>query len=462
MLKRWNAPNGYRQALDIGLPLVMSMMSSTIMLFTDRIFLGNYSLEALSASVPASATAFFFLSFFMGVVEYVSVFVAQYTGAMKPKKVGQALWQGLWFCVPAGLILASLSLLAGPIFSLGGHPQEIQCLEITYFRILTCGGGPFLIGLCLSCFFSGRGLTKPIMAVSAIAAIVNIPLDYCLINGYGPFPELGIAGAGIATVVGYSLPVFIYGGLVFRKKYDEQYHVMKAWRFDHAFFKRFMRFGLPGGIEFLLDIFAVTFFVFMIGRFGQAELAATNAVFSIYNLAFLPTIGMHIAASIMAGKAMGERNPDQAAYATKSVLHIALVYTGFMAVLFVFMPEYLLELFRTKGETASDFDAVLEVGLMLMRYVAAFTMIDAVVITYTGGLKGAGDTKFIMCTMGIASLTCMVGPLIVIYSSGIRDIHAPWLCLVVYVVVLATVFMWRFRKGPWRKIEVIDHDECVK
>lgn len=462
MLKRWNAPNGYKQALDISLPLVASMMSSTVMTFTDRIFLGNYSLEALSASVPASITAFLFLSFFLGVTEYVGVFVAQFSGALKPERVGSAMWQGLWFCVPSGVFLASLGLLAEPLFALGGHPAEIQELEVIYFRILTFGGGPFLIGLSLSCFFTGRGLTKPVMIVSAIAAALNIPLDYCLINGYGPFPELGIAGAGIATVVGYSLPVLMYGWLVFTKENDRKYHVMKAWHFDRELFRRFMKFGLPGGVEFFLDGFAITFFVFMVGRFGQAELAATNAVFSIYHLAFLPTIGMHIATSIMVGKSMGERNPDQAAYATKSVLHIALVYMGIMALLFVFMPEYLLELFRVKGEAAGNFDVVLQVGMVLMHYAAAFTLIDAVVIIYAGGLKGAGDTKYIMGAMGSAALLCMVGPLIAIYSMGIRNIHAPWLCLLTYVVVLAVLFMHRFRKGPWRRIEVIDHSDQVK
>jgi len=453
--KRWNARGGYKESLAIGLPLVISMMSSTVMTFTDRIFLGNYSIEALGASLPASIAAFLFLSFFFGVVEYIGVFIAQYTGSTQHEKVGVALWQGLWFCLPAGLVLASLWFIAEPLFVLGGHPKEIQELEVVYFRILTLGGGPFLVGICLSCFFSGRGITKPVMVVSMAAAVINIPLDYCLINGIGPFPELGIVGAGIATAIGYTLPAICYGVLVFSPANERRYKVRSSRALDMKIFKRFMWFGLPGGLQFFVDMFAVTFFVFMVGRVGQVELAATNIAISIDTLAFLPMMGMHIAASILVGQAMGRRDPDQAAYATKSVLHIALVYMACMVVILVLFPDALLELFRTRGEAGSDFGPVVDMGVVLLRYVAAFTLIDAVAITYMGGLKGAGDTRFIMVAMSLSSMLCIVLPILGLNYMGMLGVHGPWICLLMYVLTLALVFMYRFRKGPWRSIRVI-------
>ena len=184
------------------------------------------------------------------------------------------------------------------------------------------------------------------------------------------------------------------------------------------------------------------------------ELASTNAVFSIYNLAFLPTIGLHVAASIMVGQAMGDRQPDRAAFATHSVLHLAMGYMGVMALLFVFFPDMLMNLFRSRNDVG-DFDAVLRMGVVLMRYCAVFTLIDAVAIVYVGGLKGAGDTRYTMLVMGCASLACIVGPLIVLHHMGLTSIHGPWICLLLYVVVLATAFAVRFRKGPWRRIDLI-------
>ncbi|WP_353618229.1 MATE family efflux transporter [Pseudodesulfovibrio nedwellii] len=455
LMKRWHAKGGYKEALVIGLPLVVSMVSSTVMTFTDRMFLGNYSTESLGASVPASIVAFMFLAFFLGVAQYAGVFVAQYTGSGRPLEVGRSLWQGLWFCVPSWMILASLWFIARPLFELSGHPAGIMELEIAYFRILILGSGAFVVSGCLSCFYSGRGMTKPIMLVSLLAMTLNVPLDYCLINGIGPFPELGIVGAGIATVIGYVVPVICYCFMVFTAENEKKYRVRSAWRLDRELFGRFMRFGVPGGVEFFLDLFAFSFFVLMVGRFGPVELASTNAVFSIYTLAFLPTIGLHVAASIMVGQAMGDKKPDMAAYATKSVLHLAMAYMGAMALLFIVFPEVLMNLFKAHGETQIEFNAVLTMGVMLMRYAAVFTLIDAVAIVYVGGLKGAGDTKFVMKTMVMTSMFCIVFPLIALHILDIKGIHGPWMCILLYVLVLATTYATRFRKGPWRKIRVI-------
>ncbi|MDD3311180.1 MATE family efflux transporter [Pseudodesulfovibrio sp.] len=455
-IQRWAAKNGYRESLVIGFPLVVSMLSSTVMTFTDRIFLGHYSLESLAASFPANVSAFLFLSFFFGVVEYVGVFVSQYTGAARHERVGAAMWQGLWFCLPAGLFLAALWFLAGPLFDLAGHPPAVREQEVAYFRILTVGGGPFLVGACLSSFFSGRGLTKPVMVVQLAATALNIPLDYCMINGYGPFPEMGIVGAGIATLIGYVLPGVCYSLLIFTRENEAVFRVRSAWRFDPELFRRFLRFGLPGGIQFFVDMFAVTFFVFMVGRIGAAELAATNAAISIETLAFLPMIGMHIAVSIMVGQAMGAGQPDRAAYATGSVLRIALLYMGSMAILFICFPEWLMELFRARGDAGAEFGRVLSLGVVLMRYIAAFTLLDAVAITYMGGLKGAGDTRFIMLTMAVGSMGCVVIPLTLLTRLGVTSLHAPWACLLSYVIFLAVSFMVRFRRGPWRSIRLIE------
>ncbi|QGY40219.1 MATE family efflux transporter [Pseudodesulfovibrio cashew] len=456
MLERWGAKNGYRESLKIGMPLVISMLSSTVMTFTDRIFLGNYSLEALGASLPAAIAAFLFLSFFFGVAEYIGVFVSQYTGALKHERVGAALWQGLWFCIPSGLILASLWFIAGPLFDLGGHPPAIRELEVVYFRILTLGGGPFLVGITLSCFFSGRGMTKPVMLVNLAAAGINIPLDYCLINGSGPIPELGIVGAGLATVCGYTLPAVCFAFMVFTPENEKCYRVRSARRLEPELLSRFLRFGLPGGVQFFLDMFGISFFVFMVGRIGEIELAATNIAISIDTLAFLPTIGMHIAASIMVGQAMGKEEPEGAAYATTSVLHLALGYMAFMGLMFVVFPGPLLELFRTRGEAGADFGAVSALGTVLLRYVAAFTVIDAVAIVYIGALKGAGDTRFTMLIIGVSSIGCLVIPNFLLNWFGAASIHGPWICLLTYVLVLAIACVVRFRRGVWRSIRIIE------
>jgi MATE family multidrug resistance protein len=200
----------YRQVLRISLPLVASMSSTMIMEFTDRIFLANYSLNAIAAALPAGIAAFLFISFFLGTAQYLNVFVAQYTGSGRLQRVGAALWQGIYFSVLSAVVMFGLFFLAGPLFKLGGHPPEVQVLEVTYFRILCLGSGVLIVATALSCFYSGRGKTRPVMIINMIGMLFNIPLDYALINGVWFFPEWGILGAGIATVVSWMLIAVVF------------------------------------------------------------------------------------------------------------------------------------------------------------------------------------------------------------------------------------------------------------
>lgn len=457
MLKRWNAENGYRDALRIGLPLVVSMASTTIMMFTDRVFLGRYSLEALGAAFPASIIYFLFHSFFMGTIEYVSVFVAQYTGAGRAERVGAALWQGIYFCIPATVILVILGLFAADIFDLVGHDPAIRQLEVDYFKTMSLGGGIGLVGIALSCFYSGRGITKPVMVVNIIAACINIPLDYMMINGVWIFPEMGIRGAAIATVVAFAITFVLFAKLVFTTKNNNRFGVFENWRLDTDLFKRFMRFGLPGGVQFFLDMFAISFFGIMLGKLTATELAASNMAISIDTLAFMPAIGLSIACSVMVGQAMGKKDIAGADYALKSVLHLVLMFMVCMGLIFVIYPDWLLALFRTRGLSDAAFAPVMAVGIVLMRYVACFTLLDGIAIVYMGGLKGAGDTGFIMWAMGCAAIFVMILPMSLIYRFTDMSVHGPWMCLLLYVIVLTTAFVVRFRKGVWKSIAVIEY-----
>ena len=266
MIERWSKQNGYRDVLAISLPLVASMGSITLMQFTDRIFLANYSVDAISEALPAGIASFTCIAFFMGVANYTNAFVAQYIGAHAYNRVGASLWQGIYFSLGSSCLLASLYFISGTLFELIGHSPHIQALEVTYFNILTLGAGLVVLGSALASFYTGRGLTWTVMVVHMAGAAVNIPLDYCLINGIGPFPELGIAGAAIATVTASAAIVAILGILIFRPANRRRFGIWDGKAFDGELFGRLMHYGLPSGIQFFLEIFGFTFFIQILGR----------------------------------------------------------------------------------------------------------------------------------------------------------------------------------------------------
>lgn len=458
--QRWAQKNGYHDVLRVSLPLILSLTSTTVMSFTDRLFLGWYSIEAISASLPAFIAFFTFLSFFMGVGEYINVFVAQYTGAGEPRKVGKSIWQGVYFSLGSGVCLGLLYFIAPWLFKLAGHPANIQELEIIYFRILSLGGGIMVLGFTLGGFYSGRGLTRVVMLVNAAGAVVNIPLDYLLINGLRVngtqiVPEMGIQGAALATVVGWVVVAAMFCALVFQRRNENAFGVLSQWRFHAGEFWRFLKFGLPNGVEFCLDVFAITAFCFLVGRLGELELATSNIVFSLHTIIFLPMVGMHIGVSILTGQAMGRKTPEDVQSVTTSALHLTWAYILVVGAVFIFLPQPLLLMFKTAKYTAAQYAPVLEMGEVLLRLLVLFTFFDGLSLVYIGALKGAGDVHFVMknaafCAVFLLTAPCYIG---VEYLGA--GLYAAWTMLTVYICILGLIYWLRFKKSAWRSISVI-------
>lgn len=446
----------YGRVITVSLPLVMSMAATTVMEFTDRAFLANYSVNAIAAALPAGITAFLFIAFFLGVSGYVNVFVAQYTGAGAHHRVGASLWQGIWFSIFASAIMGSLAFLAGPLFSLGGHAQEVRVLEATYFRILCLGAGFHIAGNALACFFSGRGYTRPVMVVSVVGMLFNIPLDYALINGVWGFPEMGIAGAGLATVAAWILMFLCYCLLVFNRENNRSFSVWKMRRYDSELFFRLLRFGVPGALQFCMDIFAFTIFVFIVGRIGKLELAVTNVVFSINSLAFMPAMGFSVGLSTLVGQALGRNDPEGAVQSAISSRNLLLVYICCIDLVFVFLPEPVLSLFTASSLPSLEHDRIIGTGTELLRIVAVYVFFDAQYMIYSGVLKGAGDTRYLLIAIGTASMLFMILPLyigVIVMGAGL---YFAWGCVLAFILSLYLLTWWRFRKGRWKRMRVIE------
>jgi MATE family multidrug resistance protein len=456
MIERWSRPNGYRQVMAISLPLVASMGSITLMQFTDRMFLSNYSVDAITAALPAGIASFTAIAFFMGVANYTNAFVAQYTGAKAFNRVGAAVWQGIYFSILAAVLLASLLFISEKLFDLIGHTPHIRSLEVTYFNILTLGAGLVVLGSAMACFYTGRGLTWTVMLVYMAGATVNIPLDYCLINGIGPFPELGIVGAAIATVTASATIVLILSVLIFSPANRARFGTWDKRAFDNELFGRLMRYGLPSGIQFFLEIFGFTFFIQMLGRLGDLELAASNIVLSIEMLAFLPMVGFHIGNATLVGQAIGRGCPEEGVYSTSSALHMTLAYMMLIAAVFVFVPEPLLYLFKANHYTLGQYAEIMDLGVILMRFVAVFCFFDALNLVFSGAIKGAGDTRFIMWTIAALSLGMMIIPVYLAVEVLDTGIYTAWTIATFYVCALGLAFMLRYRQGKWKRMRVIE------
>ncbi|MGA2090582.1 MAG: MATE family efflux transporter [Endomicrobiales bacterium] len=457
--RRWTADGGYREFITIATPLILSTGSWSLQHFVDRMFLTWYSPAAIAAAMPAGMLNFMILTLFLGTVTYVDTFVAQYYGADQHTHIGPVLWQGLYLSILGGILIAATAPLAGTIFSLVHHPADVMANEIIFFKTLCYGSFFPLAAAVLAGFYAGRGRTWTVMWVNIVSMGVNIVLDYLLIFGHGGFPRLGIQGAAIATVMAGATAFFLYLACMCFEK-DRSRYAFGSWRISHNLLWRLLKFGFPNGVQFFVDIAGFTAFIMIMGALGTTALAASSIAFNINTLVFMPMIGSGIAASILVGQYLGRNRPDIAEKAGYTAFHIAFAYMFIISALFVCLPSVFIAPFAAKSSFAT-FTDMKHMITVLLRFVAVYSLFDAMNMIFSASIKGAGDTRFVMKTIGVCSVGILIVPVYVGVSVFHAGLYTAWAFGTAYTVVIGIVFLLRFRAGQWKKMLVIEHPPAV-
>ncbi len=453
---------GYRELLVLAVPLMISAGTQSLMHILDRLFLFGYSREAMAAALPAGIFFWTALSLPFGVVQYVNTFVAQYEGAGRKERVSASIWQGVYFSLLAGGALWIAAPLAYPLFEWIGHEGKVAALEAEYFYWLCWGAIPALLTAALSCFFSGRGQMTLVSVVNIAGVLLDAPLDYAMIYGWGPFPEWGIAGAAISTNISSGFCAAIFLWLLLRPSVEREYRFLSAWMPDEQLFRRMMRFGLPSGYNLFIDIAGFTAFIMIIGWLGKEELAATNIAFNLNTLAFIPVLGMSIAVSTLVGQRIGEGRPEIAARTARRGFVIAGSYMLTCGLIYVLLPDLLLwpyaHFVDSKAEDAVPFEEMHAVVVVLLRFVALYSFFDAMAIIFGSAVRAAGDTLFSMaytlaCSMGLLVLPTYLAWRFIDES---RRLNWSWVFCSLYVIAMGLGFCARFLQGKWKSMKVIE------
>jgi MATE family multidrug resistance protein len=447
-------PGGSRELLTLAFPLVVSQGFMTVQVFVDTILLARHDSREMAASFPA--VMWFWLPFGLLQVTagYVATFVAQYTGAGRPQRVGPAVWQGIHFAAAAGLLFLLLIPAAPYLIALGGHTPALQALEVIYLRCLCCAALPMLVMAAVNGFFSGRGQTWTVLLIEAAGTAVNVALALVLIFGRAGFPELGIAGAGWATVAGSWASALLALGLLLRPRYRAEFDTLGGWRPDRELFGRLMRYGGPAGAQVFLDVLVFHVFVQSVGRLGEAATGATTLTVRLNMIAFLPMMGLGQAVSILVGQRLGADRPDLAERSAYTGLRWALGYMSVVASAYLLIPGVLVSIFAGDRDP-EGFAAVAALVPTLLACVAIYSLADAVNVTFSFALRGAGDTRFVSLLTFALAWPIMVVPTFVLVRAGGRLSWA-WGFATAYILAMAACFALRFRSGRWKGMRVIE------
>jgi MATE family multidrug resistance protein len=447
-------PGSTRELLRLAWPLVLSNSIWMAQIILDRALLSRYSLASVAAGFSSTMLFWAFLILFQYTANYATTFVAQYTGAGWPERVGPIVWQAIWFALFVGIAFQLLQPLAGWIVALGGHAGELQELETTYFRCLAVSALPTLLSAAFTSFFAGRGETRTVLVINAAGLVVNGAAAIVLIFGLYGLPALGIVGAGLATVLGTSTSAVLALILMLRTTHRRTHATLSGWRFDGELFRRLMRFGLPNGLFATLDVLGFTVFLQLIGQISPADLAATSVAFTLNLLVYFPMAGVGQAIEVLVGQRLGENRPDLAEQTTQRALAVALLMTTVGVLTYVLVPDMLAELFHGSHDDEL-WEPIRTRVPVLLRFVAIYSLSDTLNVVFSNALRGAGDTRFVTWAALILSWPIMVLPTWATVTYG-WGLYWAWTFASAYIIALAFVFWLRFRQGKWRSMRVIE------
>ena len=445
----------------IAYPLIITNATNTIMQFVDRKFLAMHSTEEVSAALPGGVLSFLMFTFFLITVGFTAAIVAQNFGKKNFLNCARVPWAGFYFSLIAGIICSYLLIPAGVFFiHLGKHPPDLQMRELEYFKIMMTSGGFIFISTAFSAFFSGRGKTWIIVCIQLIANSVNIILDYCLIFGYGGFPEMGISGAALATVIASAVAASIaFSFFIFQNQ--KKFPTRNDWFFRFDDLKRLLKFGAPSGIEVAFSVSGFTFLIFLIGRMGTVQLAASTIVFSINMLVFMPLLSTSEAVGILTGKVIGAGNPQLASKIPYKALRFIIFYIIFVAIVYFFFSQYIVAFFSPNNGGGNEFAAVAALGGQILIIMSVGNFFDAIKFMFLGALRGAGDTTASMFILIGTSWCILIPGSFLIVEILHFDIIYLWLFIISYAA-LNSFFIWlRFKVGAWKKINMFQEFDTL-
>lgn len=435
-----------REIWTMSWPLMLSLVSNSLMLFVDRLLLSWHSPLALAAGANASMAYYLFLVVPMAICAISEVFVGRLHGEGRLQEIGRPVWQTVWFAL---LLACPLWLVAGYLTDLVFYHTGNEEYEIPYFQMLI-GFSPLMCAsIAFSGFFIGIGKVKIVTWCTICANCLNAVGGYFLIFGWGPIPALGVLGAGLATGIAQTVQMLLLLGCFFSKRYRQRYGTGNC-SFNRSDFREALRIGAPAGTGHMVEILAHYIFFRIVMMAGPEHMAIAALVQSFYLLfgfvvdAQSKGVGA-IVANLIGAKEFGLVSKVFRA----AVMQHTLFSIGLVALILMFLDVFLGAFFSGEGASWLEDPVLYLMASQAMLWMCLFFFFDGFCWILIGHLTASGDTKFIFYVSSLVNWIAYVLPVFLLVGLGGKGADAAWMIIAFYSMVNFGIYFWRYWSGRW-------------
>ena len=436
-------PPKHQKILTLSIPAAINSLLDMLQVITDLMMVGRISAFAVAAvglGLQSLMFVFAILTLFhVGTSALLSRFVG--AGQMKRASVGLStlLRFALIVSIPAAI---GWYFFSSHIYVWFGTAPEVVVLGESYVQVLTFMMPFVFMKLVFVSALNAAGDTKTPMKVKIVSIVLNIILNYLFIFGNYGFPELGVMGAAVGTVIVNALEFMVYMFLYVKEKTP----YIPMWEYSKSLLARALKVGIPASIERSLTFGSFMLFTVIISHYGTEVLAGYQIGLRIEGLAFMPGIGFTIAAMALMGQGLGAKKPLQAREDVLLVLKYTIGLMFFLSFFMVFLPEKMVWFFTDDAQTIKEASLYLRiVGLSQIPLAFNFVL--------SGALRGAGDSKRTLKINLISLWFVRIIPAFVL-SWYFENIMFVYLAMISDTLVKA-VWLWKtFDKGAWQTLKI--------
>ena len=376
-----------RVSFVLALPLALGQLAAMLMSVVDSLLAGRHGLRTLAAVTVGSSIWTVALLLCVGVLMAIPPSVAQLNGAGRRSEIGPLWRQSLWIALMMGLALTVAVWFSPWLLDAIGIVADVRPQAASFLRAIAFGAPALALYFSFRYLSEGLAWTPPTMVFGIAGLALLAPLGYALMFGFGPVPELGAAGLGIATALVLWLQAAGFLVYLWRSPRFADLDLFERWDApDWRQIGALLALGLPMGVSIFMEgsLFVAT--ALLIGRLGAVDVAAHQIALNVASVCFMLPLGIAMATTVRVGHAAGAGDMHAVRWAAGAGFALGGVTQLAAATVLVFGGAWISGLYTSDPSVAA-------LAVLLMRYAAVFQLPDGVQVLSSGALRGLKDTR---------------------------------------------------------------------
>jgi len=374
----------------LALPVVISQIGQVSVSLIDNMMVGHVGTTELAASSFANNVFMIGMFFGMGITFGITPLVGNAYGNGKINEVVVWLKNGIFTHLAAALGLSLIMFGVYFLLPLMGQPQAVTDLAKPYYLLLCISYLPFMLFFSVKQFLEGIGNTKIAMYITIAANVINIIFNYLLIYGKFGFPEMGLNGAGVGTLISrVAMPILFFVYIVKMPGLKRYFIMAHNELFDRHKIISLLKIGVPIAFQIIVEAIAFSIGAIMMGWLGEVPLAAHQVAIGLASFTYMISLGVSQANTIRVSHQMGVKDYKALKMAAFASTQLVLMFMSLMGIVFIFARNVLPFLFTTDPE-------VIKIASGLLIIAAIFQVFDGLQVVMLSTLRGMADVKLPM------------------------------------------------------------------